>query len=207
LQPNENLTHVYSYMNLLTRNSPYYYLLKYLLFLLKHPVYIYTIYKAWENANFLNAHIGRDSTTTVARACSRPVGAPIKLILWRPFEPIFFQLFRLQKRAGEHFLGHVPKLRTTLGESLPRVENLCLLATYFRWLHRHLSAPCWLSPQADARLSRPLDRPWAQCFIGLMTVAPPSVTLKISAFFRAVCCVLWMMFAVWTTTQITHVTA
>jgi len=37
--PIENWTHVY--MNLLTRNSPYYHLLKYLLFLLKHPVYIY----------------------------------------------------------------------------------------------------------------------------------------------------------------------
>jgi len=34
----ENWTHVY--MTLFTRNSPYYYRLKYLLFLLKHPVYI-----------------------------------------------------------------------------------------------------------------------------------------------------------------------
>jgi len=30
-------------MNLFTRNSPYYHLLKYLLFFLKHPVYIFTI--------------------------------------------------------------------------------------------------------------------------------------------------------------------
>ena len=37
--PIENSTHVY--MNLFTRNSPYYHLLNYLLFLLKHPVYIY----------------------------------------------------------------------------------------------------------------------------------------------------------------------
>ena len=35
--PIENWTHVY--MNLFTRNSPYYHILKYLLFLLKHPVY------------------------------------------------------------------------------------------------------------------------------------------------------------------------
>ena len=35
--PIENWTHVY--MNLFTRNSPYYQLLKYLIFLLKHPVY------------------------------------------------------------------------------------------------------------------------------------------------------------------------
>jgi len=35
--PTENWTHVY--MNSFTRNSPYYHLLKYLLFLLKHPVY------------------------------------------------------------------------------------------------------------------------------------------------------------------------
>jgi len=35
--PIENWTHVY--MNLFTRNSPYYDLLKYLLFFLKHPVY------------------------------------------------------------------------------------------------------------------------------------------------------------------------
>jgi hypothetical protein len=34
--PIENWTHVY--MNLFTQNSPYYHLLKYLLFLLKHPV-------------------------------------------------------------------------------------------------------------------------------------------------------------------------
>ena len=36
--PIENWTRVY--MNLFTRNSPYYHILKYLLFLLKHPVYI-----------------------------------------------------------------------------------------------------------------------------------------------------------------------
>jgi hypothetical protein len=35
--PNENWTHVY--MNLFTRKSPYYHLLKYLLFLLKHLVH------------------------------------------------------------------------------------------------------------------------------------------------------------------------
>ena len=34
---NENWTHVH--INLFTRNSPYYHILKYLLFLLKHPVY------------------------------------------------------------------------------------------------------------------------------------------------------------------------
>jgi hypothetical protein len=34
--PTENWTHVY--MNLFTRNSPYYDLLKYLLFLMKQPV-------------------------------------------------------------------------------------------------------------------------------------------------------------------------
>jgi len=37
--PIENWTHVY--MNLFTRNSPYYHLLKHLLFLLKHPVYMF----------------------------------------------------------------------------------------------------------------------------------------------------------------------
>ena len=37
-KPTENWTHFY--MNLFTRNSPYYHLLKYSLFLLKHPVYI-----------------------------------------------------------------------------------------------------------------------------------------------------------------------
>jgi hypothetical protein len=36
--PTENWTHVY--MNLFTRNTPYYHLLKCLLFLLKHPVYL-----------------------------------------------------------------------------------------------------------------------------------------------------------------------
>jgi len=40
--PTENWTHVY--MNLFTRNSPYCHLIKCLLFLLKHLVYIYIIY-------------------------------------------------------------------------------------------------------------------------------------------------------------------
>jgi len=38
-KPTENWTHVY--MNLFIRNSSYHHLLKYLLFLLKYPVYIY----------------------------------------------------------------------------------------------------------------------------------------------------------------------
>ena len=37
--PIENWTHVYTHMNLFTRNSPFYHLLKYLIFLLKHSVY------------------------------------------------------------------------------------------------------------------------------------------------------------------------
>jgi hypothetical protein len=41
--PIENWTHVY--MNLFTRNSPYYHLLKYLLFSLKHPVYLAVLLK------------------------------------------------------------------------------------------------------------------------------------------------------------------
>jgi len=42
--PIENWSHVY--MNLFTRNSPYYHLLKYLLFLLKRTVYVH-IRKRW----------------------------------------------------------------------------------------------------------------------------------------------------------------
>ena len=42
--PIENWTHVY--MDLFTQNSPYYHLLKYLLFLLKHPVYNFPISSA-----------------------------------------------------------------------------------------------------------------------------------------------------------------
>ena len=47
LTPIEDWTHVY--MNLFTRNIPYYHLLKYLLFLLEHPVYtyIYECYYFW----------------------------------------------------------------------------------------------------------------------------------------------------------------
>ena len=41
--PIENWSHVY--MNLFTRNSPYYRLIKYLLLLLKHPVYVRKINK------------------------------------------------------------------------------------------------------------------------------------------------------------------
>jgi len=40
--PLKNWTH--AYMNLFTRNSSYYHLLKYLLFLLEHPVYIWIVH-------------------------------------------------------------------------------------------------------------------------------------------------------------------
>jgi len=44
-------------MNSFTRNSPYYHLLKYLLFLLKHPVY----YDLVGNINFMESWKGRGS--------------------------------------------------------------------------------------------------------------------------------------------------
>jgi hypothetical protein len=60
--PNANWTHVY--MNLFNRNSPYYHLLKYLLFFLKHPVYIcfflvyrgaQSFHKSWRHLKILHA--------------------------------------------------------------------------------------------------------------------------------------------------------
>jgi len=42
-------------MNLFTRNSPYYHLLKYLLFLLKHPVHIY-IYTHTHIHTYIHTH-------------------------------------------------------------------------------------------------------------------------------------------------------
>jgi len=42
-------------VNVFTRNSPYYHLLKYLLFLLKHPVYIYRVFHGSENANYITS--------------------------------------------------------------------------------------------------------------------------------------------------------
>ena len=47
--PTENWAHVY--MNLFTRNSPFYLLLKYLLFLLKHPVYKMCIVGEFKHKN------------------------------------------------------------------------------------------------------------------------------------------------------------
>jgi len=46
--PLKILTHVY--MNLFTRNSPYYHLLKYLIFLLKHPVCMVRQFNSWNDA-------------------------------------------------------------------------------------------------------------------------------------------------------------
>ena len=52
-KPIENWTHVY--MNLFTQSSPYYHLLKYLLFLLKHPVYpVRLLYLLWIWWNWIN---------------------------------------------------------------------------------------------------------------------------------------------------------
>jgi hypothetical protein len=49
-------------MNLFTRNSPYYHLLKYLLFLLKHPVYIYILELYYVKKCLCESHI--DSQVT-----------------------------------------------------------------------------------------------------------------------------------------------
>jgi len=50
-------------MNLFTRNSPYYHLLKYLLFLLKHPVY--TFYNPY--AEHLLLYVPQSSNNTKTR--------------------------------------------------------------------------------------------------------------------------------------------
>jgi len=62
------------YMNLLIRNSPYYHLLKYLLFLLKHPVYASTL-KAAAPAVFvvrMRAWVFPSITFTENRATNDP---------------------------------------------------------------------------------------------------------------------------------------
>src|SRR5215469_2434172 len=63
--PIENWTHVY--MNLFTRNSPYYHLLKYLLFLLKHPVYFHLKYLRQTN------HIPLDGREMLCELCRSTV--------------------------------------------------------------------------------------------------------------------------------------
>jgi len=44
-------------MNLFTRNSPYYHLLKYLLFLLKHPVYYNVMYVMDEISPYMKMEV------------------------------------------------------------------------------------------------------------------------------------------------------
>ena len=56
----ENWTHVY--VNLFTRNSPYYHLLKYLMFLLKHPVYK----QYFRYLKYLSLYVRKDVTYTSA---------------------------------------------------------------------------------------------------------------------------------------------
>jgi hypothetical protein len=54
--PSENWTHVY--MNLFIRNSPNYHLVKYLLFLLKYPVYVFCVYLR-TNSDLFHLHHNR----------------------------------------------------------------------------------------------------------------------------------------------------
>jgi hypothetical protein len=66
--PIENWTRVY--MNLFTRNSPYYHLLKYLLFLLKHPVYFHVfMFQKPNSKHFCGTHSRNFVTWVEWRSC------------------------------------------------------------------------------------------------------------------------------------------
>jgi hypothetical protein len=82
----------------------------------------------------------------------------VKLIVWRPFKLVFFNLFSAYNRDGEHILGGGPKLRIIFGEILLRVESQSLPAPYFALFELRPSASYKLAPWVAARLACPLDR-------------------------------------------------
>jgi hypothetical protein len=58
----------------------------------------------------------------IPRAGKGHVGAPGRLIIWRPFKTIFFKFFGL-RQGWRNFRGGVSKLRIISGEILSRVET------------------------------------------------------------------------------------
>ena len=94
-------------MNLITRNSPYYPLLKYLLFLLKHPVYIHIyIYIYIYTQTHTHTHtkspqkntIFRNIFTNVTPKATRPVVGLLYLFTNKKYS----RLFTIFKRHALH---------------------------------------------------------------------------------------------------------
>jgi hypothetical protein len=61
-------------------------------------------------------------TKGINRAGPTHDGAPVRLIIRRPFKALIFKIFRHNK-TGENFGGRGPKLRVILGEILSSVET------------------------------------------------------------------------------------
>jgi len=73
-------------------------------------------------------------------------------MIWRPLEPILFNLFRPETGLAKPFEG-VTKLRVTFRKLLPRVET---------WVYKHHISDYFsdtLPPRPAARLPLPLFRP------------------------------------------------
>jgi hypothetical protein len=85
-------------------------------------------------------------------------GAPDRLINWRPFKQIFFNLFR-PREVWRRFLRERLLIADNFLRNAFEPGNICLLALYFRLFYWNLSALFILTPWAVARLAHSLLRP------------------------------------------------
>jgi hypothetical protein len=108
----------------------------------------------------VNSDMGKYRRTGTLRAGPRHVGAPGRLIIWRPFKPIFF------KNLFNFYLAGARRHWFSIGIYFLPVMYVSRVVTWVNWHHIsdlfqwYFSAPYRLAPRAAARLAHPLTRPW-----------------------------------------------
>jgi hypothetical protein len=90
----------------------------------------------------------------------RHVGALGRLIIWRPFKEIFFQIFFFGLGQGwQNFFEGTPQILDNFWKKTFVYGNTSLLPPYFQLFQWCLSARYRLAPWAADSLTRPLVQP------------------------------------------------
>jgi hypothetical protein len=123
--------------------------------------------------------MGRPSVfpVDISAGSARVMGAPGMFVIWRPLQPISFELFR--PRTGLANLPHGACSKDNFHRNPFVSESQSLVAPYFWLFQGRLSAPYSSVLQAVVRLAFPLFRPWS-CVISHCVTTVSSTTAYVN---------------------------
>ena len=99
----------------------------------------------------------RGARVSVYKICPRHTVATGRLVIWRLLKRTLFNFFGLEQ-SWRIFFRALAQISANFRQNSFAYGNLSLLAPYFLFLQRRLSAAYMLVPRAGARLARSLHR-------------------------------------------------